>query len=382
MAVVVLLAEVFFYIAKQMFLFTACVGEIWVFSFMRLYYPIRKILGWIYLVASEIGPPTYDTLEFVSSHLVAAEYYIRHAISGTFYVVLGLVYIILKFLLSNMYWICVKVLPPFVYLSVECLMDVGIHAVKVGFEIVEKVFHSGTFEPLYSRLPRVLEPGYIILMWFILLSVIILSLHCTRNFLFGGCHFLFWYVYTLAVTVFTAIYACVFMITSTLKRACVSACRGAKFVVLYSGFYVMLCLRNICTSILCVRYIYTSIVYRSAWIVRGVVAAKQKIVSTFRFIFPAPNGTHPGTGDSVREDVGSRDRNSHNNLNGNGRANYDDININTSGLCNICLERPKCVLFQPCRHFYLCNECNQRLPTRNCPVCRQRIRSYIVGYNV
>jgi hypothetical protein len=30
----------------------------------------------------------------------------------------------------------------------------------------------------------------------------------------------------------------------------------------------------------------------------------------------------------------------------------------------------------------LCNECNQRLPTRNCPVCRQRIRSYIVGYNV
>lgn len=41
--------------------------------------------------------------------------------------------------------------------------------------------------------------------------------------------------------------------------------------------------------------------------------------------------------------------------------------------CIICLSNVKEIIFVPCGHFNMCNDCNSKLVKRNCPICRQII---------
>jgi hypothetical protein len=47
--------------------------------------------------------------------------------------------------------------------------------------------------------------------------------------------------------------------------------------------------------------------------------------------------------------------------------------IEDSGLCRICLDRPRRVLLLPCGHFHFCAECATAL--RECPICRRAVES-------
>lgn len=62
-----------------------------------------------------------------------------------------------------------------------------------------------------------------------------------------------------------------------------------------------------------------------------------------------------------------------------------DDNVDYSGLkifedessseCLVCFEREKSKVFNPCGHYYCCNECSLKCQT--CPVCRAKIISCI-----
>lgn len=47
-------------------------------------------------------------------------------------------------------------------------------------------------------------------------------------------------------------------------------------------------------------------------------------------------------------------------------------------LCKICMEREVEITFTPCGHFVACEQCGQ--PLKKCPICRQKIRSYVKTY--
>ncbi len=48
--------------------------------------------------------------------------------------------------------------------------------------------------------------------------------------------------------------------------------------------------------------------------------------------------------------------------------------INFEGYeCIICMERGRNVIFLPCKHFCLCEECLEELQRQECPVCKREI---------
>jgi hypothetical protein len=48
-------------------------------------------------------------------------------------------------------------------------------------------------------------------------------------------------------------------------------------------------------------------------------------------------------------------------------------------ICVVCLDKPKCMLFLPCKHLAVCQDCAGRV--RDCPVCRTRVQNTIHIYD-
>ena len=42
-------------------------------------------------------------------------------------------------------------------------------------------------------------------------------------------------------------------------------------------------------------------------------------------------------------------------------------------LCQICLDKPRDCLLEPCMHFCICTGCVRKLSDKNCPICRRDI---------
>lgn len=69
------------------------------------------------------------------------------------------------------------------------------------------------------------------------------------------------------------------------------------------------------------------------------------------------------------------------------RARHYDDELNTSdqnqsdqSACVICLLNPRELVLLDCGHVCLCMDCFERMPNSNCPICRQRFRTYIPCY--
>ncbi|CAK61112.1 unnamed protein product (macronuclear) [Paramecium tetraurelia] len=45
--------------------------------------------------------------------------------------------------------------------------------------------------------------------------------------------------------------------------------------------------------------------------------------------------------------------------------------------CQVCFERPRNIIFKPCKHLSICHECSQRLKKPQCPICKQQIEDKI-----
>jgi hypothetical protein len=56
-------------------------------------------------------------------------------------------------------------------------------------------------------------------------------------------------------------------------------------------------------------------------------------------------------------------------------------NLEDARMCVICKERPKCVLYMPCRHLCACQDCGHSNRLVQCPLCRQNILERINVYN-
>ena len=41
-------------------------------------------------------------------------------------------------------------------------------------------------------------------------------------------------------------------------------------------------------------------------------------------------------------------------------------------LCCICMVREKCIIFEPCKHLSVCQECLQKYQKKVCPICQQK----------
>ena len=48
-------------------------------------------------------------------------------------------------------------------------------------------------------------------------------------------------------------------------------------------------------------------------------------------------------------------------------------------LCKICMDKEKCILFQPCGHLIICENCIPSLE-KKCPLCRQPIKKFVKAY--
>lgn len=69
------------------------------------------------------------------------------------------------------------------------------------------------------------------------------------------------------------------------------------------------------------------------------------------------------------------------------RARFYDDELNMSdniqsdqSACVICLLNPRELVLLDCGHVCLCMDCFERMPNSNCPICRQRFRTYIPCY--
>ena len=51
-----------------------------------------------------------------------------------------------------------------------------------------------------------------------------------------------------------------------------------------------------------------------------------------------------------------------------------------SSMCVICLTNPRELVLVECGHVCLCMDCQERLPTKTCPICRQAYRSILPCY--
>jgi hypothetical protein len=56
-------------------------------------------------------------------------------------------------------------------------------------------------------------------------------------------------------------------------------------------------------------------------------------------------------------------------------------NLEDARMCVICKEKPKCVLYMPCRHLCACQDCGHSNRLVQCPLCRQNILERIFVYN-
>ena len=56
-------------------------------------------------------------------------------------------------------------------------------------------------------------------------------------------------------------------------------------------------------------------------------------------------------------------------------------NLEDARMCVICKEKPKCVLYMPCRHLCACQDCGHSNRLVQCPLCRQNILERINVYN-
>ena len=55
-----------------------------------------------------------------------------------------------------------------------------------------------------------------------------------------------------------------------------------------------------------------------------------------------------------------------------------DESTEDSGLCRICLDRPRRMLLMPCGHFHFCVECASSL--KECPICRRAVESTVTVF--
>ncbi|RNA18922.1 mitochondrial ubiquitin ligase activator of NFKB 1 [Brachionus plicatilis] len=60
--------------------------------------------------------------------------------------------------------------------------------------------------------------------------------------------------------------------------------------------------------------------------------------------------------------------------------NMSDHNQSEQSLCVICLLNPRELVLLDCGHVCLCMDCYERMPNSNCPICRQRFRTYLPCY--
>jgi hypothetical protein len=49
--------------------------------------------------------------------------------------------------------------------------------------------------------------------------------------------------------------------------------------------------------------------------------------------------------------------------------------VDPDGLCIICCDNPRSIIFNPCFHLCVCSSCSPKLKTNQCPVCREEIKS-------
>jgi E3 ubiquitin-protein ligase MUL1 len=61
-------------------------------------------------------------------------------------------------------------------------------------------------------------------------------------------------------------------------------------------------------------------------------------------------------------------------------ANNENSNEQSSPMCVICLLNPRELVLLNCGHVCLCMDCFERMPNRNCPICRQQYVSFAPCY--
>ena len=54
----------------------------------------------------------------------------------------------------------------------------------------------------------------------------------------------------------------------------------------------------------------------------------------------------------------------------------DNVRNINDYLCQICLDKPRDCILEPCMHFSLCNRCVKLLPEPKCPICRRTIEFF------
>ncbi len=62
------------------------------------------------------------------------------------------------------------------------------------------------------------------------------------------------------------------------------------------------------------------------------------------------------------------------------RDNSNSDNNNIDQTCVLCLVNPREIVLLECGHFCLCIDCLDRLPNKNCPICRQTYQSFARCY--
>ncbi|CAF0939879.1 unnamed protein product [Brachionus calyciflorus] len=60
--------------------------------------------------------------------------------------------------------------------------------------------------------------------------------------------------------------------------------------------------------------------------------------------------------------------------------NNDDRQDSATATCVICLVNPRELVLLDCGHVCLCMDCFERMPNSNCPICRQRFRTFVPCY--
>ena len=53
-------------------------------------------------------------------------------------------------------------------------------------------------------------------------------------------------------------------------------------------------------------------------------------------------------------------------------------NDETELICIVCFENPKDIIYNPCGHYNMCNECYSKLKKKCCPTCRKDIISTLL----
>ena len=373
MALVLALAEILCYLLKQIFLLSACIGEVWVFSLLRLYYPAREIVTYLYHFAINVILPTYTVLKDFVGHLATAEYYIRHFVSGTFRLFIGLIYLILSFLWSYIYWFVVELLPAVVPVCLASFLDVGTTCVKVAFDLIQISLQAVPPNALSRFMPKVLEHRHIILGWFLLVCVILLSM----NWLYGLARQIIQLIFRYSYLLVSQAYVLLCMIVVRVKVIFRQTYFAPVFFISYCHSLLFSCYRQMPIS----AYNCVVLSFQCARIL--VFKVWLWVMFLLQCIFPTQNhgrrergnvNLAEGNSNGVQQEA---ERSHNGGFRPNGSHNPD---LSASGLCIICLERPRQIVFQPCLHLCLCTECSQRLPNRQCPICRQRIRSTLTAY--